>query len=55
VNALREIRGIREKVRREERNRVYSVYRVGRSGEGMGERVAPRIICGAAGTGAPSG
>jgi hypothetical protein len=33
VNAPREIRGIREKVRREWRYGVYGVYRVGRGDE----------------------
>jgi hypothetical protein len=38
VNAPREIRGIREKARRERRYGVYGVYRVGRGDEESGNQ-----------------
>jgi hypothetical protein len=56
VNALREIRGIREKARREGR---YGVYRVGHGDEETGDRAAVKspeeraYIRGMAGIGAP--
>ena len=40
MNAPREIRGIREKARREGRYGVYGVYRVGRGDEETGVRAA---------------
>ena len=40
VNTPREIRGIREKARREGRYGVYGVYRVGRGDEETGDRAA---------------
>jgi hypothetical protein len=59
VNALREIRGIREKARREGRYGVYGVYRVGHGDEETGDRAAVKspeeraYIRGMAGIGAP--
>jgi hypothetical protein len=40
VNTPREIRGIRVKAHREERHRVYGVYRVGHGDEETGDRAA---------------